>query len=147
MINCWSLAICVIMLEKRWDSFKMAVNISRAKLLVLVWRLSWESWNHSCLGGDANLWFTGIHENTIAVKQFNKILINIQRMLWDQLFLTLILYLIVKYGICRSQLLNTPLQYWREIVFRFYWQNCENRNKFGTILLSDIWIKKCWVVR
>ena len=31
----WSLAICVIMLEKRWDSFKMAVDISQANLLVL----------------------------------------------------------------------------------------------------------------
>ena len=40
MIISWSLAICVIMLVRRWDSFKMAVNISRADLLVLVWRLS-----------------------------------------------------------------------------------------------------------
>ena len=31
--------ICVIMVERRWDSFKMAVNIFRADLLALVWRL------------------------------------------------------------------------------------------------------------
>ena len=40
MIISWSLAICVIMLVRRWDSFKMAVNIFRVDLLVLVWRLS-----------------------------------------------------------------------------------------------------------
>ena len=32
--------ICVIMFERRWDSFKMAVNIFRADLLALVWRLA-----------------------------------------------------------------------------------------------------------
>ena len=31
----WSLEICVIMLERRWDSFKMALDISLVNLLTL----------------------------------------------------------------------------------------------------------------